>query len=144
MAGVRCLIVGGGRIASRKAMTLLHAGAEVVVLAPTISAELRKPVHAGQIAWIKDKYKTSLIGDFRFVVAATSDEKINRRIAADTEKQGILSCNVSSAENSRVIFPAILEEKGTVLSVHSHGRNCRRSQSLRNEIAQWLERRKSK
>ena len=39
-ASVRCLIVGGGEVALRKVRTLLDAGVESRVVAPTIQKEL--------------------------------------------------------------------------------------------------------
>ena len=41
LAGRWCLIVGGGRIGSRKAATLAAGGAEVIVVAPAISEACR-------------------------------------------------------------------------------------------------------
>ncbi len=42
IAGKKCVVVGGGAVAARKAKTLLDAGAELVVVAPEFSPEMKK------------------------------------------------------------------------------------------------------
>lgn len=133
-----CLIVGGGRVGTRKAATLWRAGATVTVLSPDISPRLRAMVDRGQIEWRERRYTPSEIQGFRLVVAATADSALNLQIGRDTESEGILSCVASSAEQSRVIFPAVYNTQDVAVAVHSHGRDCRRSQTVRNRIAIWL------
>jgi uroporphyrin-III C-methyltransferase/precorrin-2 dehydrogenase/sirohydrochlorin ferrochelatase len=138
MAGLRCLVVGGGRIGSRKASTLAAAGADVTVIAPVISKELQELVAAGRVRWQRAEYASAILDGFALVVAATDDRPLNLRIASDAEGRGILSCNVSAASRSRVIFPAVYTDEEITVAVHSHGRRCRLSQQVRDEIAQWL------
>ena len=133
-----CLIVGGGHVGARKAATLLRAGAKVTVLSPEISPRLRAMVERGQIEWRKRRYSLSETQRFRLVVAATADSALNLQIGRDAESEGILSCVASSAEQSRVIFPAVYSDGDVSVAVHSHGRDCRRSQTVRNRIALWL------
>ena len=138
MAGLRCLIVGGGPIGSRKASTLATAGAEVTVMAPVISRELQGLVAAGRVKWRQAEYASAILDGFALVVAATADRTLNLRIASDAEERGILSCNASTASRSRVIFPALYTDEEITVAVHSHGRRCRLSKQVRDEIAQWL------
>ena len=137
-ADLTCLIVGGGRIGTRKAITLCRGGAKVTVLSPEISPRLREFVDRGQIEWRQSPYAPSQIRGFRLVVAATADHRLNRQIGEDAEAEGILSCVVSAAGSSGVIFPAVYSEGDITVAVHSHGRNCRQSQAVRNRIAVWL------
>jgi uroporphyrin-III C-methyltransferase / precorrin-2 dehydrogenase / sirohydrochlorin ferrochelatase len=133
-----CLVVGGGRVGARKAATLLRAGAKVTVLSPEISPRLQAMVERGRIEWRRRHYAPSEIQGFRLVVAATTDSTLNLQIGEDAENRGILSCVASSAEQSRVIFPAVYDTQDAAVAVHSQGRDCRRSQSVRNRIALWL------
>ena len=134
-ADLPCLVVGGGRVGTRKATTLCRAGAKVTVLSPEISPRLREYVDRGQIDWCESQYTPSHICGFRLVVAATANDPLNRKIGRDAEAAGSLSCVVSSADSSRVIFPAVHREGNITVAVHSQGRNCRQSQVVRNRIA---------
>ena len=138
LAGLRCLVVGGGRIGARKASTLAAGGADVTVLAPTISENLPELAAAGRVRWQQAEYDAAILNGFVLVVAATADQALNLRIAADAEGREILSCNVSAAPRSRVIFPALYAEEGVTVAVHSHGRRCGLSKEIRDEIAAWL------
>lgn len=137
-ADLPCLVVGGGRVGTRKAITLCRAGAKVTILSPEISSRLREFVNRGQIEWLESQYTPSRMRGFRLVVAATADHRLNCRIGRDAEAEGILSCEVSSADSSRVIFPAVCHEGNITVAVHSQGRDCRQSQAVRNRIAVWL------
>ena len=136
--GLPCLVVGGGRIGARKTATLLAADARVTVLSPEISPRLAELVQRGRIQWHQAKYELSRLAGFRLVIAATADRRLNRQIGRDAERQGILSCVVSSADSSRVIFPAVWRDRDITVAVHSQGRDCRRSQAVRDRIAAWL------
>ena len=138
MAGLRCLVVGGGSVGTRKAQTLVAGGAGVTVLAPRISQDLQQAADAGRLQWLKSEYTAGGLEGFLLVVAATDDPALNLRIAADAEQRGILSCNVSAADRSRVIFPALLSDGEITVAVHSHGRSCRSSKDVRDAIAAWL------
>jgi uroporphyrin-III C-methyltransferase / precorrin-2 dehydrogenase / sirohydrochlorin ferrochelatase len=139
MAGMRCLLVGGGSVGARKATTLADAGAELTVVAPEISAPVKQLVAAGRIQWRQAEYDAAMLEGVVLVVAATDDEALNLRIGADAQQRGILSCTASAARSSRVIFPAVYTGEEVTVAVHSHGRACLRSQQVRNEIAAWLE-----
>jgi siroheme synthase-like protein len=144
MTGQRCLVLGGGRVGTRKVATLLDAGAEVTLVAPKIADTLQKLADAKRIDWRQGQYDAKMVGRFMLVVAATDDRALNLRICRDAEALGILSCNVSAGNRSRVIFPAVLADDQVIVAVHSQGRDCRLSQKVRDDIATWRAPRKHK
>ncbi len=138
LEGVRCLVVGGGRIASRKINTLVNAGASVTVVSPEIAAELTVMANDGRIAWINSKYEEALLGDSDIVISATSDKKLNIKIGRDAKSRDRLSCVASSAKDSNLIFPAVYSHGGITVAVHSNGKNCLKSKYTKNRIADFL------
>lgn len=141
MEGLGCLVVGAGRIGTRKALTLADAGAEVSLLAPEISAELRDRVRSGRMTWFQGTYTPARLEGFALVVAATADRQLNLRIRRDAEARRILCCVVAPGRHSRVIFPAVYRDERIAVAVHSDGRDCRLSQRVRNLVASWWENR---
>ncbi|MDP7421734.1 MAG: NAD(P)-dependent oxidoreductase, partial [bacterium] len=92
VAGLRCLVVGGGRVGARKALTLTAAGATVTVLSPKICQRLREPVEKGTIRWEQATYSRTCLDSFFLVVAATSDPALNVRISREAKDRNILFC----------------------------------------------------
>ena len=78
MAGQRCLVVGGGRVATRKVNTLLAAGAAVMLAAPKIAEPLRTLADSGRIEWRQREYEPKILAHFLLVVAATDDRALER------------------------------------------------------------------
>ena len=52
------LIVGGGKVAARRAASLSGFGCRIRVVSPEICKELRRLLKNGQIDWLQKKYET--------------------------------------------------------------------------------------
>ncbi|MFH1732364.1 MAG: hydroxymethylbilane synthase [Planctomycetota bacterium] len=141
VAGLPCLVIGGGRIGARKAKTLAEGGALVTVLSPDVVGQLDELINDGTVDWIRDEYSPSCLAGVRLVVAATADPALNLQIGRDAEAAGVLSCLASPGRESRVIFPAVCRSDGMAVAVHSDGRDCARSRRLRDEIGHLLDQR---
>ncbi|MHC5034330.1 MAG: hydroxymethylbilane synthase [Planctomycetota bacterium] len=138
VCGLRCLVVGGGRVAARKALTLARNGGRVTVLSPDVCAALKEAIAAGDVRWKQASYAPAELEGYRLVVAATSDPTLNIRIGREAEQDHALPCVVSPGRFSRVIFPAIHTGGGVTVAVHSNGRDCAESRRVRDEIARVL------
>ncbi len=90
---VRVLVVGGGKVAERKALAFAGQGAAVRVVAPRGEAGLREAAAAGLLDLILRAYQGGDIGDAELVIAATDDRATNARVAADARAAHRL-CNV--------------------------------------------------
>lgn len=83
-ARLHALVVGGGRVAERKARALLAAGAEVRVVAPVCSPGLHDAAATdARLTLVPRRYASDDIGDALLVVAATDDAELNRHVAYD-------------------------------------------------------------
>jgi uroporphyrin-III C-methyltransferase / precorrin-2 dehydrogenase / sirohydrochlorin ferrochelatase len=137
-AGLKCLVVGGGRIGARKAINLVDHGATVVVCAPRISEPLRAAAELGRLTWKAERYRPALLRGIRLVVAATDHKELNVRISEDAESRGIPFCLASDRGRSKIIFPATYEAGDLVISVHSNGRSPGRSAEMRDHIGRLI------
>jgi len=134
-----CLVVGGGGVGTRKALTLARAGAKVTVLAPTVTDELARQIEDRRIAWLDRTYSPEHTRGAFLVVAATDDIALNAAIGSDAQARGALVCDASSATRSTVIFPALLETDDVTVAVFTDGRDPRVARDTRDRIAALLD-----
>ncbi|GAB6929341.1 bifunctional precorrin-2 dehydrogenase/sirohydrochlorin ferrochelatase [Paenibacillus sp. JCM 10914] len=131
----RCLIIGGGRVAARKASTLLDVGANVHIVSPVIKSEsLQQQVDRGQLRWDQRTYGADVIQGAFLVHAATNDAKLNLIIAEDAERLGIL-VNVSS-DGGRGSFtnPTVMRRGRLILAVSTSGAGPIASMRIRDQL----------
>ncbi|MFM8390495.1 MAG: bifunctional precorrin-2 dehydrogenase/sirohydrochlorin ferrochelatase, partial [Actinomycetota bacterium] len=76
LAGRRVLLVGGGRIALRKAQQLLACGADLTVVSPDVVDEF---LDMG-ITLVSRRYETGDVVGFRLVVTATGNVSVDQQI----------------------------------------------------------------
>jgi len=130
-----CVVVGGGRIGTRKATNLLRAGATVTVVSPEATDEVALLAVESQLTWQKDGYRDGDLDGAFLAVAATDDEALNARLVQDAKDRGILVCDASSASRSEVIFGALHRSGGVTLAVFSDGRDPPLARRTRDRIA---------
>ncbi|MEW6249931.1 MAG: bifunctional precorrin-2 dehydrogenase/sirohydrochlorin ferrochelatase [Planctomycetota bacterium] len=135
----RCIVVGGGAVGTRKALTLARAGARVTVVSPALTAELAERVRAGGMHWVEAPFQEEHLAGAFLVVAATDDETMNSAVILAAAGRGALACDASSAERSQVIFGALLEREDVTVAVFTGGRDPAHARRTRDEIAKLLE-----
>ena len=136
IAGKKCVVVGGGAVAARKAKTLIDAGAEVVVVAPEFSG-LKKIAGQGRVKHIARVYrKTDLRGAF-IAVAATDDMEVNLKVCRDAESLGILANCAAPPDAGNFIVPSASERGGLTIAVSTGGRSPMLAKLLRRELDEY-------
>jgi uroporphyrin-III C-methyltransferase/precorrin-2 dehydrogenase/sirohydrochlorin ferrochelatase len=133
-----CLVVGGGGVGTRKALTLRRAGAAVTVVAPTVTAELGREIQSGGIRWIENTFREEHLEDIFLVVAATDDQHVNAAVVRLAASRQVLVCDASSSERSQVIFGALLQHHDLTVAVFSDGRDPTAARQTRDRIADAL------
>src|SRR5690348_2731612 len=81
LRSARVLIVGGGRIAARKADLLQRAGAHVTVVAPRLHADLSSRSAAGELTHLAATFVPEHLDGAVIAVAATGLRDVNEAVA---------------------------------------------------------------
>ncbi len=126
----KCLIVGGGRIALRKAEALSDFGAEILVEAPEILPEI------ADVWGVRCRRKAFEDGDVLqqdLVVAATDDAQLNHRVSVACQKADIPVNAVDQTKDCTFIFPAYLKEGEVVAAFSSGGTSPVTAQYLKEQ-----------
>ncbi|CAG1772308.1 partial precorrin-2 dehydrogenase / sirohydrochlorin ferrochelatase, partial [uncultured bacterium] len=101
LSGHPVLVIGGGRIATRKVEGLLASGAEITVIAPEVSSRLRELAADGSIALIQRAFDIlDLSRPALLTFAATNDHDLNWAIVQQLRREGRL-VNGADAESGR-------------------------------------------
>jgi precorrin-2 dehydrogenase/sirohydrochlorin ferrochelatase len=118
LEGRRALVVGGGKVALRKAEMLARAGAEVRVVAPELVAELRRD---GRFECIGEPYTARHLQGAFLVVAATDDEAVNAQVAADARAAGVLVNVVDRPALCDFIVPSVVDRGRLLIAISTGG-----------------------
>jgi len=119
--GQPCLVVGGGEVAARKSALLLRAGARVTVLAPKLSAAFDADLAAARIAHRAARFRDEDLDGVAVAIAATSDDAVNRSVAAAAKARRIPVNVVDQPALCSFILPSIIERTPLVVAVSSGG-----------------------
>lgn len=131
----RCLLVGGGKIAYRKAILLHKAGAIIDVIAPEIDSALQQLVaeSKGELSY-QSFDPTIHFNAYRLVIAATDDAKVNHQVFVACEGQNVLVNSVDDPPHCRFMVPAIIDRSPLLISVASNGTSPVLSRQIRTQL----------
>lgn len=134
IAGRRCLVVGGGAVAERKAAALLAAGARVAVLSPALTPGLAALAAAGRVVHHPGAYRPGVIEDCFIVICATDDPAVNHRAAEEARAGGALVNVVDAPELCDFTVPAQVARGDLLITVSTGGGSPALSRRLRQEL----------
>ena len=117
----RCLLVGGGEVAARKARLLLAAGARVSVVAPQLGATLSRLVKDASIEHRAQIYSDDLLAGNALVFAATDDAAVNRSVHAGACAHGIPVNVVDQPDLCTFVMPSIVDRSPVIVAVSTGG-----------------------
>lgn len=132
--GKKALIVGGGKIAYRKAMGLLKAGAKITMISPDIYSEFHILLEKGQIRWEQKEFEESDLRDALIVIAATNKKSINRQIAQLVSDHQLINV-VDDSGISNFHVPAKITRGKLTIAVGTEGASPILAKNIRDEIA---------
>ena len=128
------LLVGGGRVALRKARLLIKAGAIVRVVSPDIDHELDKMLSETGGAWRQATYEADDLEGVRLVIAATQDAAVNAQVAADANERKLPVNVVDTPELCSFVFPSIVDRSPLLIGISSGARSPVLSRLIRSKI----------
>jgi len=137
LEGRRCLVVGAGKVGTQKIAGLLDAGAEVAVVDPEPSVAVREFL-GKRVQWHDRKYFPGDLEGVYLVVAATSDEQVNRQIYNEAQRRGILANVVDVPPLCDFYYPAVVRRGALTVAVSSGGESPHLAQRVRDEISDLL------
>src|SRR5690606_1131856 len=134
LVGRRCVVIGGGAIALRKAGLLHKAGGRIVVIAPRIEPALQALAEQSGGAVLLRDYRQGDLAETALVIAATDDRTVNALVSRDAQALYIPVNVVDDPELCSVILPSIIDRSPLMIAIGSGGQSPVLARQLRARL----------
>lgn len=136
LRGKACLVVGGGRVATRRVRRLIESGARVTVVSPKATREI-KGLHArGELTYVARPYQRGDLAGHGFVILATDDDAAHEQVLHDRlgEGRAILVNDAIRPERGDFTVPALYREGSLSVAVATGGLMPRLAAAVATEV----------
>jgi len=147
LANLRCLAVGGGKVAEPRIDALLAAKASLLVVAPKVTSSIQHWAREKKLVLEERPFELSDLDGVRLAICATSSAATNRAVYEESQNRHVL-CNVADEpELSDFYFPTVMRRGALQMAVSTGGNSPALEQRLCDELEKkygpeyesWLE-----
>jgi precorrin-2 dehydrogenase / sirohydrochlorin ferrochelatase len=130
LSGRRCVVVGGGEVASRKARKLLQARARVVVISPEIKPELESVA----VEIHRRHYREGDLEGAYLAFAATDSREANAAVAREAKERGVPVNVADKPSDGDFALPSTLRRGRLQVAVSTGGASPTLARRIKNEL----------
>ena len=134
LEGRKVVAAGAGKIGTRRIRMLEEFGADVQVIAPEISDEVRRLWEAGRVSCALRPIEKEDISRAFLVVAAADSREVNRQVAAWCREAGVPVNVADRKEECDFYFPGIAKEGCLTAGVCASGKDHRMAKEAAEAI----------
>ncbi len=129
-----CTVIGGGRVAARKAAALLDAGARVRVISPLSAPELDALGSRPGFRHERRPYRPGDLDGSFLVIAATDDQKVQEEVWEEANQRRILVNVADVPARCNFILPAAMNAGDLSITVSTGGKSPALARFIRKRI----------
>ncbi|CZQ81552.1 precorrin-2 dehydrogenase/sirohydrochlorin ferrochelatase family protein [Trichococcus collinsii] len=133
----KVMVVGGGKIATRKLQELIRCGAQPTVISPVVSPEILEWVASGKAVLVRRAYKSGDLDDATFIFICTGDRATNKAVRSAVEPHQFLN-DTTDRNNSDFINLATLRQDDYLVAVSTFGNDPRKAKKILHELAEKI------
>lgn len=130
----QCLVIGGGKVAERKVLSLLEHKALGKLISPKITPTITHLVQKGKIDYEAREFQPKDLEGIFLVIAATNNNKVNKLIAQEAQKRGILINVVDTPADSTFILPAVVKRGSLMISISTGGKSPAFARKMKQDL----------
>ncbi len=134
LAGRKCLVIGGGKVAAGKIDGLLHHGAQVIVVSPRAVKSIHGRARAGALLWRRRQFSPRDLDGAFLAVAATNSPVINEAAFRACTARGVLCNSVDDPEHCDFFYPSVVRRGPLQIAISTGGRSPALAARLRREL----------
>ncbi|ESU32312.1 hypothetical protein G3A_11905 [Bacillus sp. 17376] len=114
------VVIGGSKVAQRKVLGLLDAGAKVKVVSPELTSELLRLAETGVISWHPEPYAKEELQGALLIIAATNDRETNLAVKRDAAPNQLVNL-ADDPEESDFQVPSVMKRGKLTVAVSTSG-----------------------
>jgi precorrin-2 dehydrogenase/sirohydrochlorin ferrochelatase len=130
----RCLVIGGGKVAERKATMLLQFNARIAVVGPVATKTLLKLAEEGKIEYFQRTFVVKDLDNTALVFACTDNNAINNKIKKEAARKNIPVNVVDAPDVCDFIVPSVIKKGDLTIAISTSGELPLLSKKLRQKI----------
>lgn len=147
LKGRSCVVVGGGRTAEAKIRSLLRAEAEVTVVGPKRTQQVKEWAREGKIRLVRRNFRSRDLDGAALVISATNSREVNQFVLNAARPRRIFCNAVDDPERCDFFYGAVARRGDLQIAVSTAGASPSLAQRLvrdwkrqfKGEYAAWLE-----
>lgn len=134
LKGKQVLIVGGGKVATRKLKGLIATGAVLSVISPTITGEMRELINTYSIDWHERVYRKDDLTEAHLIIAATNDRHVHKMILSEARDWQWVNI-ADAAEQGNVQLPAQVKRGKLTLAISTEGASPELAKKIKEDLS---------
>ena len=138
LRGRPCLVVGGGKVATRKVEGLLQAGAEVTVISLEVTAAIQEWQSRGELRYLPRCYRRGDLRGFFIAYAATGIAEVDQQMAAEAGVERVLLNVVDLPMLCDFITPAIVQRGDLIIAISTGGKGPGFAKLVRQQLENFV------
>ena len=133
----KCLVVGGGKVAWRKARAMADYGALVTVIAEAACSQMEEfGKQEGRLLLRKAEPRDAEGADL--VICASDDHRLHQEIFAFCQERQIPVNTADDKELCSFYFPALVRQKDVVVGISTGGQSPAAARYLREQVEEMM------
>jgi uroporphyrin-III C-methyltransferase/precorrin-2 dehydrogenase/sirohydrochlorin ferrochelatase len=133
LEGRRVLVVGGGTVATRRVPALLEAGAEVVLVSPSLTPALAALAGGDRLSWLPRRFAEPDLDGVWLVQVAVDDPAAAAAVTAACAARRIFCVRADDRHAATAWTPAVIRHGQVTVAVLGGG-DPRRAMAVRDAI----------
>lgn len=133
-----CVVVGGGKVATRKIASLMQAKANITVVSPEFTKEILQWNEANLLSIKKKPFDTDDVKDAFLVVAATNSSQINLQVFDALNPNQLINI-VDHPELCNFIVPTTIHRGKLTIAISTSGSSPLLAKKIKLDLEEILD-----
>jgi precorrin-2 dehydrogenase/sirohydrochlorin ferrochelatase len=131
------VIIGGGKIATRRIETLLKFKCKIKVITLLATERIHELEKLGMLKLEEKSYEKADCGGAYFILAATDDRQVNHNVCQDAKSKGIMVNVCDNKDECDFYFPGIIVDDDAVIGVTCSGNDHKLAKKIKEGIEKY-------